>query len=109
MLSEATDQDDTTVNGQALRDVRVMNDEGLTFGLPGPLFFGGLALSGAFAFLLPWFVGVLFGIVYFMAMYGIHTNDPKALTAWVEALNRCNVWSGGTNKGRQIFYLSEGE
>ncbi|RZI40353.1 hypothetical protein EGT07_23715 [Herbaspirillum sp. HC18] len=101
--------DERDQKDQSLKDVRIMNDEGLTFGLPGTLFWGGVALTLVFAFILPIIFGVAFGLVYFMAMYGIHTNDPKALEAWVEAMGRNTVWSGGSHKGRQISYLLERE
>lgn len=108
-MAATKDTDEKDQQNQSLKDVRIMNDEGLTYGLPSTLFFGGLALSTVFVLVLPWITGVAFALVYFLAMYQIHANDPKALQAWAEAMRRCSVWSGGSHKGRQIFYLLERE
>lgn len=107
MAIKPTDPDDGSLPDDALRHVSVMNDEGLTYGLPSQLFWGGIVLSLAFSFLLSWVIGVLFAAVYFTAMYSIHKDDSKALKGWVDAAlrRRLEVWSGGINKSRKIYYI----
>ncbi len=88
---------------QGLREVQVLSQDQLTSGLPTKIFGGGLALSVAFMFILPWYIGVLFGVVYFFAMYSIHENDSRAIVAWRRALTkRSNYWSAGQVKRKRF-------
>ncbi len=88
----------------SLLEIRAMNDDGLTFGLPMSLFWGGLGLCIAFSFILMWWIGFLFGFVYFSAMYAIHADDPRAVEAWRRAYGRPKIWSGGVALKRRINY-----
>lgn len=78
-------------------------------GLPSTIFFGGVTLTLLFFFMLPWFIGIAFGLVFFTAMYTIHRDDPKALQGWMNAafMRRKEVWSGGTYKGRKIHIIDD--
>lgn len=105
--NSSDNDDESHLKGDSLRHVSVMNDEGLTLGLPSMIFAGGVVMTLTFMFLLPLWIGALFGTVYFMAMYAIHKDDTKAFEGWVNAAlkKRKEVWSGGTYKGRKIFII----
>ncbi len=80
-------------------EVQVLSQEHLTYGLPTKVFGGGLFLTVAFVFVLPWYIGVLFGVVFFVCMYAIHETDVRALLAWGRVLRRHTAyWSAGKTK-----------
>lgn len=91
--------------GDALKDIRVLNDPDLAFGLPKKLFWGGIALTLVFGYMLPWVIGVLFGMVYFATAYAIHKDDPHALAMWTRALRRGTHSSAGSYRLRRIRYF----
>ncbi|MGK5033196.1 hypothetical protein [Janthinobacterium sp. MDT1-19] len=103
------DEDQQGLSTDSLRNVSVMNDEDMAYGLPTKIFYGGAALSIAFTLMLPWYTGVLFGTIYFTSMYTIHRDDPTAMQGWIDAaLNkRKDKWSGGINKGRKIYFINK--
>lgn len=106
-MRQKSDDEDSNLKDDALRDSSVINDDGLLFGLPSTIFIGGVALSIVFIFMLHWAVGAVFGVVYFLAMYGIHEEDPKALRGWMNAAlsRRKDAWSGGVHKGRKVYFF----
>jgi hypothetical protein len=108
-MATTNDDDETRLNSASLKDVSVMNDDGETLGLPSSLFFLGVATTLVFTFMLRWYIGAAFGLVYFLAMYTIHDEDPKALQSWADALlgRRHVVWSGGKFKNRRIFIIDK--
>ena len=95
----------------ALKNIGIMNDEDTKFGIPNTLFFGGIGLSLVFCFMLRWWTGLAFAIVWFLTMYEIHKDDPHALKAWINAavLKRCDIWTSGTHKQRIIYLLGDEE
>jgi hypothetical protein len=100
---EQKEQDDFE---QGLREVQVLSHEQLILGLPSKIFGGGLALSVAFMFILPWYIGVIFGVIYFFAMYTIHEKDSRAIIAWRRALTkRSNYWSAGQIKRKRFIVI----
>lgn len=103
--------DERGLADDSLRNVSVMNDEGLMYGLPSKLFIGGAGLSILLTFMLPWYIGVVFGVVYFSSMYSIHKDDPQALQGWIDAIfnHRKERWCGGKNKGRNIYFINNKE
>ena len=106
-MRHTADDMDSTFKDDALRDSYVINDDGLVWGLPAAIFGGGMLFSVLFAVVLHWLIGLVFGAVYFMAMYRIHEDDPKALRGWIEAATRRrkDAWSGGVHKGRKIYFF----
>jgi len=91
---------------QGLKEVQVLSQDQQTFGLPTPIFGGGLALSVAFMFILPWYIGLLFGVVYFFVMYTIHQTDNRAIAAWRRALTKQgNSWSAGAAKRKRFLII----
>ncbi len=101
---------DTSGSGQGnasdrLKDVAILNEEGLTLGLPTQLFWGGIALSAVFGFLLLWLVGLLFGIVWFISMYAIHKDDPRALPLWVRSFRAPKHKYAGSYRSRRMRRL----
>lgn len=106
-MKRKVDDGDSTLKDDALRDATVINDDQLVLGLPAPIFWGGVVFSLMFGLVLYWAVGIGFGAVYFLAMYGIHEDDPKALRGWVNAAlrRRKEAWSGGVHKGRKVYFF----
>jgi type IV secretory pathway TrbD component len=90
----------------SLKDIRVLNDPDLTFGLPKKLFWGGIAITLAFTYMLPWYIGLMFGMVYFATAYAIHKDDPHALPMWTRALRRGTHWSAGVYRVRRVKYFN---
>lgn len=91
---------------QGLREVQVLSQDQLVFGLPNQIFGGGLALTVTFMFILPWYIGLLFGVVYFFSMYTIHESDSRAIVAWRRALTkRSNYWSAGEVKRKKFLVI----
>jgi hypothetical protein len=99
--------DDEVGQQDALRDVSVLNEDGMKYGLPAQLLYGGLGLTLTFLIMLPWWVGPLFAAIYFTAMYEIHKDDAKALSGWLKAATRQRkeVWIGGRKRSRNIYYI----
>lgn len=113
-MSKDTQKDDADERGlraDSLRNVSVINDEGLLYGLPSKLFIGGAALSVALMMVLTWYTGVAFAAIYFPAMYAIHKDDPLAFQGWMDAIfnRRKDRWCGGKNKGRSIYFINDKE
>lgn len=100
-----------SAKGDALKDVRVLNDDDTTFGLPGMIFYGGLAMFGALIFVMrsAWYFPAVAAVIYFMAMFPIHENDPRGLWNWLGALKRPAYWSGGKVTRRWLEVLEEKE
>ncbi len=97
---------DTDEFEQGLKEVQVLSQDQQTFGLPTPIFGGGFASSVAFMFILPWYIGFLFGVVYFFAAYTIYKTDNRALSAWKRALSkRSNSWSAGGVKRKRFLVI----
>ena len=111
MLDNQNSKDKNHQNLQtdALQHVQIFNDEGLTYGIPTTIFWGGVVLSLTFSFILKWYVGIAFGFVYFLAMYEIHKDDPKALEAWLDAAKskRPDVWVTEVSKKRKIHIIDK--
>lgn len=106
-MTQKSSDSDSTLKDDALRDTSVINDHSAVLGLPTAIFGGGVVFTLLFAVVLHWTVGIVFGIVYFIAMYSIHEDDPKALRGWLNAAarRRKEAWSGGVHKGRKIYYF----
>lgn len=98
------EDDDSGLRADALQHVQIFNDEGLTYGIPSKLFWLGFIISLTISFMLKWYVGPVFAAVYFLSMYEIHKDDPKAISAWVDAaLNRRKeIWVTGLHKQRKL-------
>ena len=91
---------------QGLKEVRAFTSEHLTLGLPTPVFGGGVALTVAFMLILPWFIGLAFGAVYFYAMFAIHAHDARALHAWRRSLSkRATYWGAGSVRRRKFLIV----
>lgn len=96
----------------ALQDVTVMNDEELKYGLPSHYFFGGVAMTVAFGFVMKkvwWLISPTFALIYFTAMYAIHKDDPRGAQGWVRAMRRGSFWSAGQTKSRRVHFLQSRE
>lgn len=107
-FQEDTDSDKST---DGLKHVSILNDEGMAWGLPAPILYGGVTMSLAMSWLLAWYIGIGFAAIYFTAMYAIHKDDPKALRGWIAAATwrRQEKWSGGATKSRKVYYLTNKE
>lgn len=55
-------------------------------GLPSKLFIAGVFLTIYMVTQIWWAGGIVFGIGWFVVMYGIHADDDKALSLWVGAM-----------------------
>ena len=98
---------DNGLSADALSHVQIFNDEGLIYGIPTTLFWGGIALSAALSLVVKWWLGIPFAFVYFIAMSEIHKDDPKAFQSWIDAaLNRRKeIWVTGLHKQRNFKIL----
>lgn len=103
------DSNNQDLQSDSLRHVQAFNDEGLSYGIPTTIFWGGVVLSLTFSFLLKWYIGIVFAFVYFLAMYEIHKDDPKALQAWLDAAisRRTDVWVTEVSKKRKIHIIDK--
>ena len=91
---------------QGLKEVQAFTCEPLTLGLPTPLFGGGVALTVAFTIILPWFIGLAFGAVYFYAMFAIHAHDARARHAWRRSLSkRATYWGAGSIRRKKLLIV----
>ena len=112
MSSPSNDQDDNTrLDKDALNHVSVLNDEDLIGGMPTRIFWTGVAATIVFIYLIPWYLGVMFAVVFFTTMFTIHKDDPKALEAWIKVVfsARFDRWSGGSHKARKIYFIDNKE
>lgn len=107
VMRQKSDDEDSNLKDDALRDSSVINDDGLILGLPSTIFIGGVVFSLLFGAVLHWVIGVVFAVVYFIAMYSIHEDDPKALRGWTNAAlrRRKDAWSGAVHKGRKVYFF----
>lgn len=91
---------------KGLTEVSVLSNQETTYGLPSTIFVAGFILTVGFMVILPWYIGVLFGVVYFYVMYSIHETDLRAIDAWVRALRRQhNHWSAGKTRREKIIVI----
>ena len=100
-------QNDTHIQDLAFRNVKVLTMEDEIWGLPAKIFMMGMALVASFSFIMFWWAGILVGIVYFVPMYEIHKEDPRAFEVWRRALIRShNYWQAGRQKPTRLVILS---
>lgn len=112
MSSAKNDQDDNTrLDSDALSHVTVLNDEDLIGGIPTKIFWPAVAFTVILIYAIPWYLGALFGVIFFTTMFTIHKDDPQALEAWMKvAFSRfTNQWIGGTHKLRKIYFIDDKE
>lgn len=107
MKNAPNDRSNRNENDEGLTHIAIINDEGLSYGLPSPIFWGGICLSMVLTWILRWYIGLGFAAIYFTAMYAIHKDDPKALRGWIDAAlrRRTETWTGGVTKSRSVYYI----
>jgi hypothetical protein len=111
-MANEKSQDKDEESQENLRDLNVINDENLTFGIPAKFFWLGFVSTIAFAVVLRavWFLAPLWMLVYYLAIFGIHKDNPNAARAWQRALfRRPVVWGAGNHKKRTFIFLSNRE
>ena len=98
---------------KALATISVFSSHQTILGLPANVFVMGAGITLVIALVLYWLLGILFGCVYFIVMYHIHKDDPKAFFIWKKAMtrywhNKSNSWQTKYCKTTKLIII-EGE
>jgi hypothetical protein len=103
--------DDFLEDKAALKDMAVINDENLLGGVPSKLIFAGIASTIGFLFVLRavWYLAIIYAFIYFMTVFMMHADNPKAARGWMRALRRPVLWRAGWHKRRVVINLRDEE
>ncbi len=92
----------------AFKNVKVLTMEDEIWGLPAKIFVMGMTMVLSVSFILFWWAGPIVGMAYFIPMYEIHKDDPRAFDAWRRAMVRKhNYWQAGVATKTNLHIINK--
>lgn len=86
-----------------------LNKEDLFFGLPSKVFWGGIASTLAFAFVLRsvWYLSAVWMFIYFITAFAMHEDNPKAGRSWIKALRQPTRWQARSFRYKSLHLINK--
>lgn len=89
--------------------LQALNKDDLLFGLPPKVFWGGVATTLAFGFILKsvWYLSIVWMFVYFVAAFAMHEDNPKAARSWIKALRQPTRWQARSFRYKSLNLINK--